>query len=475
MKSKRLGAILICFVFLFCSACTGESELAIALADKSTATATEQAKTTEAETTAGPVSVQELYDDFLSEQFRDYVGIDDPNDPGLRNPPHFNLAGQRYAFYDVDNNGQQELLWFVRSGDDSADLVYGVYTVRNSTVVEIPIHNYMFNGVPSHPVLMNNGVMRATIGSGHVPGYAYLRLINGAFEQTDLFMPPYKTSSYEQTGYEHTHYDDEVYTKGWKDNGVKKETVTAQEFEARIARLNGNAEPIKPDIKSLLDFGQARKYPIKWLGDPTDKTVSFTTPKAAPLPQTEGLRKKYEGKVKSESLYYRWQVEDAQKPNKPYDSKVPAKQYYAFYDLDGNGDAELFFGSLNKNGKIIISKWYNEEIECKMERFASAAPGDSYVLSNGRVVFEYLITEGKVPGRVLVYRGIEKNQSAENGRSFQKVALWSYGDEAAFYNYFKPSGRLPVSLTQEAYQRQRAELEKDSQVVRLDWKALENY
>ena len=355
--------------------------------------------------------------------------------------------------------------------DPSENQVYSMYTIRNGAVMEVPIRTYVFDGMPDYPVVMSNGSLRAAVGFGHVPGYAYLKLINGSYVQVDVLTPPCNSAIYTQKDYEHIHYDDEYYTQNYPDEKMKREIITAEEFDRRIEELNGGAEPVKLEIRSLLTFGQQNDLSVDWLDAPADKMVSVPLPKV--LTRIEELQAKQAELLQSEQMTYKWQIDAFNEPDAVFNTKQPEKRYYAFYDLDGNGDNELFFGDADKSGKIFITDvWYwtnseqNGRHDLHIGKYNLARLKDTRVLSNGRVVSEYVISEGTVSNCLLRYQSLSETS----------ITLWRYGQEAAFYDYpDDPSASKFVSLTPEAYERQRAEIEKGASTVKLDWKPLEDY
>ena len=277
---------------------------------------------------------------------------------------------------------------------------------------------------------------------------------------SDFLTPPSNHQIFPQDNYEYMH-----------------EVITKEEFDRRIAELKKKEAPVKLEPFSLLNFAQTRGISLDWLDKPRNKQLSFEKPGDPPLPRQNYAREQQDILLKEELEEYQRYIEAPNKPDAYYDLKTPAKRYYALYDIDGNGDDEVFFGEESKNGKIRITEYYYwiDENNYYSNRRSSVSVAlydydwlqDTRVLSNGWVVQEYVITEGDVENSYLKYNGI----------GVSGVFLWRYGDEAALYDYSDPDiwGHKPLSITPEAYDRYRADLEDGAETVELNWMPLDSY
>ncbi|MCR4615165.1 MAG: hypothetical protein K5756_03355 [Clostridiales bacterium] len=471
MKFKSFIAAVICFILLFCTACGGKTQppekVPSAKKKPEHPEYFEEVYLTDTE--------QAIYYKFLTEQFDACVKDDGK---GMRTPPQFDLAEQRYAFYDVDKDGNNDLLHLEGPGTDNEKRIQNIYSLRDGAVKEIPIRCEL-DGVAFHPVVLNDGTLRAEVGFGHIPGYAYLKLINGAYEIKDILTPPCSVETHNQKNYEFRHYEDEYYNGGHKKRNMKTQTVAAGDFDRLIAELNDGAELADLDITSLLVFGQKQKLSLKWLSEPVNDVVSVPTPKEDPIvyKNTDSIHS-YEALLKTEQTAYLSKIKAAQAPDALFNAKEPARRYYAVYNVDGAGGEELFFGEQNKDGEILIKdvRYWTDEGMKKMPvgQFNPAWLEYTRLLGNGRVLESYVISEGKFLNRLKQYTTFGTTN-----------ILWFYGPyedmEYVFYNYSNRdgSGRLPVALIHDSvYGEQESALYKGGEnygPIDLPWMPLESY
>ena len=259
-------------------------------------------------------------------------------------------------------------------------------------------------------------------------------------------------------------------------DGSSTKTLTYEEYKQKIKELDDGAVPVSLASMTLLEFGQVRKLPTRWLDAPTNQTVSFDAPRSHPLPRNPHLAAMHNHFAESRLTVYTWAMESYMGSGANYGRAEPAKPYYALYDLDGNGDDELFLGE--KRGDVIAMTVIYYFADAASEAAAELRiederiNGSFTVLSNGWIVCETKLN-GSVSNSDRHYWGI--------GETVQRAELWQYGKEAALYDFSgTPSQEgkgyiLPLSLKPKAYERQRAVFEAGASVVTLEWKPLEEY
>ena len=454
---KRFVALMLCAALLLCTACGGKETMPETASDASLAEAAAQLTKEE----------QKLYDEFLTAQFRWFFETREGDSSQVykkwRTPPQIDLSNWMYAFYDLEQDGTHELLKMQRShlpGEDYG--VLAVYCIQNGAVTERWLDAYEVDAYYCYPIVLSNGMLRSTIYYGHDPGYAYMELINGKYVVTDSITTPEDWFGAQD---DYKYYD-----------GSSTKTLTFEEYKQKIKELDDGAVPVSLKSMTLLEFGQAHGLPTEWLDAPTNQTVSFDAPQKHPLSRNAHLTAAYDRRVNNRLTEYSWAMDYYTKPDANYGSSEPAKPFFALYDLDGNGDDELFLGE--KRGDVIAMTVIYYFADAASEAAAElriedeGINGSFTVLSNGWIVCETKLN-GSVSNSDRHYWGI--------GETVQRAELWQYGKEAALYDFSgTPSQEgkgyiLPLSLKPQAYERQRTVFEAGASVVTLDWKPLEEY
>ncbi|MBR4726733.1 MAG: hypothetical protein IK080_02475 [Clostridia bacterium] len=463
---KRFAALLLLAALLLCTACGGKETI------PETTAATDAETTSDVSFAKAKVQLteeeQKLYDAFLTAQFRSYFEKEDTYRSyqvykEWKYPPQIDLSIWKYAFYDLEQDGTNELLKIQRSrlpGEEYG--VLEVYGISQGTVAERRLDVYNIDAYFCYPIVLSNGTLRSTIDYGHDPGYAYMELINGEYVVTKSITTPTDWFGSQDT-YEYSH-------------GFSTETLTYEEYKQKIKELDDGAVPVRLTPMTLLAFGQAHGVSSMWLDAPTNQTVSFEAPRSHPLPHNPHLAEEYDRLIESRLTVYGWAMEYYMKPDANYGHAEPAKPYFALYDLNGNGDEELILGEKRGEEIAITAVYYfadaASEAAAELRIEDEGINGSFTVLSNGWIVCETKLN-GSVSNSDRHYWGI--------GETVQRAELWQYGKEAALYDLSgTPSQEgqgyiMPISLNPKAYERQRAVFEEGAETVALDWKPLEEY
>ncbi|GEM_PF-2671039 len=506
MKIKCIGAILVCLVIFSCTACYGTGKpKPTSPAENTTPAVTVTSADTITETAPSKVDLnsitvpkprkmvqftleqlgkeeRELYRAYISERVNSI--LENNNSSEWITPPQFRLISESYVFCDVDNNGSNEMI-------QGGTVVNSMYGIKDGAVQEIDVSPFMDPDFRwDSPVLLNNGVLRATYGFGYLPSYQYAVIVDGRRGLTDELEPPNDNVNYSPSStYNHKHFYKSLITKDSPYGQWINEIITEEEFHRRVKLLDGDAVPVKLETKNFLDFAQKYNISVNWLDKPTNSFVPMAAPKA--FPRHGKVQAKYEEIIKRELEDYQKHLDWFNSGKKYYYQAEPAKLYYAFHDLDGNGDRELFFGEEQENGDIWLKSlyfWLSEESEAPSEHTFSWFDKGLYgslreirVLSNGYIAAEYGV-EGSTENSLLRYNKFVK-KSRDYGELYggvkevwemSDIVLWRCGDEAAFIDWSERN-KQPVSLTKKAYDRQRSEIEKGAKTVELEWKPLENF
>jgi len=155
---------------------------------------------------------------------------------------------------------------------------------------------------------------------------------------------------------------------------------------------------------------------------------------------------------------------------KPYEDHPDQlkQQYYALYDIDGDGTKELLLGSEEYSGIVFqavhaiqngVAVW-QEALPSLVADF----PEQRSILKNGIIRVKSVDSDN---GSFFRYYRFEDEEL-----KLQIILL-----DSAFGNeyYRREYGNKDVPVTKEEFDRMRKEMEGDGQVVNLDWKPLAEY
>ena len=142
--------------------------------------------------------------------------------------------------------------------------------------------------------------------------------------------------------------------------------------------------------------------------------------------------------------------------------------FYALYDIDGNGIEELLMG----NGRGVYGKFLY----------------DMYTIQDGIAVKQdFWADSDEQPSPVILENGTIRSERNDQGELYYyyhrfvdgklKLQLMlidnTYYNENEYFYFYDFIGRTPT--TKDEFNRMRAEMEGDGQVVKLKWKPLRKY
>ena len=159
---------------------------------------------------------------------------------------------------------------------------------------------------------------------------------------------------------------------------------------------------------------------------------------------------------------------------------------YALYDIDGNGTQELLLNSLYDRWG---GKEYGQSSEqiSLLERFYSIRNEEAVdVTQINHVHWEYfgVSTGGRdilTNGVIRLYGGTPSHTSyayyryADGNLEFLYALRYFADDESRYLVTYEGDQSTRTPITEEEFNRLRAEIEGDAQVVEIDWKPLESY
>jgi len=146
---------------------------------------------------------------------------------------------------------------------------------------------------------------------------------------------------------------------------------------------------------------------------------------------------------------------------------VPPYYYFA-YDVDSNGSVELLLGTEEWDGEIVLWSVFAVQngVSLWQEEFSVLGEGGStlpsLVYRNGTIRTSSFVEE-----EWLKYYRFEAGVLKERAW----LARTNEGDHYRFY----PNDNAKHPIAKEEYDRVKAEMEGDGQVVELDWKPLTEY
>ena len=164
--------------------------------------------------------------------------------------PDFDSEMDRYALYDINGDGTDELILGsidVLGGVDIYDfgvaveptygiLIDSIYTISDGKCVEadkLPIR-----GDAYQTILFDNGLIKVVCCTPRNPWIYYYKMVGDNFEKVgdSIFK----------------HYDGECFF--FKDS--VENPITEEEFNRRIAEIEGGAHPVELEWKHLQDYGK---------------------------------------------------------------------------------------------------------------------------------------------------------------------------------------------------------------------------
>ena len=272
---KRLFAILLCMIFVLLTACgtPTEDERAETVSDLSvkesdiwserrngrvtepntvrlngdydsvpTMTVPERLSSEELDSIVIPVSADDPYSAIIANE------IDWYKQAG----PQYNSEVERYALYDINGDGTDELiigLIEVLGGTSvyeehegvSAEYTFGlliseVYTIQSGKAVRV--QHSAVSADAYETVIFDNGILKVVRLTPRNPRITYRKMVNGVFEMVGDCI--YKT------------FDGKFYYL----NGNNTGEITEEEFNRRIAEIEDGAHPVELEWKHLQDYGK---------------------------------------------------------------------------------------------------------------------------------------------------------------------------------------------------------------------------
>lgn len=252
MKQRIWMLAMTGFLILLCSACIGKSK------NEESTTATVTAETSisrrdDSQTRAEPyptVKIPTSPDDPYAQIIKTRYETIAQNVAA-----EYFYEGVKYALYDIDGDGVQELLlskWYSKWGYayeseyDSDEIgKEGIifdrfYYISNGKAVEMPVLNglwYDAAGPTGGRDILSNGVIRLYGGTPNYTSYAYFRYSNGELEFINALM------HYKSTGY-------------FLDSENRSTPITEEEFNRMRAEIEGDAQVVEIDWKPLESYGR---------------------------------------------------------------------------------------------------------------------------------------------------------------------------------------------------------------------------
>ncbi len=276
---KKLFAIILCAAAVFLTACGNSAD-----ESKTETTTTEAAVVTESHTTelySGVTTIYERplrmrgdYDSVptvtqpapLSADERTIVKIHtSKNDPYsyvvkdhyeyLLNSAGIDAANEaRYFLYDIDGNGSEELIfgqvrvlggmdvYDVRLSTDEVPPVMGILIVDIYSIVDGKASRQkqmvLGGGAAYETQILSNGIVKISYNTPALPSYSYYSFA----DSVGSYIGSLKANR------------DGTFT--YVDSNVANQAISKDEFDRRIAEIEGGAKPVELEWKRLQNYGK---------------------------------------------------------------------------------------------------------------------------------------------------------------------------------------------------------------------------
>ncbi len=276
---KKLFAIILCAAAVFLTACGNSAD-----ESKAETTTTEAAVATESHTTelySGVTTIYERplrmrgdYDSVptvtqpapLSADERTIVKIHtSKNDPYsyvvkdhyeyLLNSAGIDAANEaRYFLYDIDGNGSEELIfgqvrvlggmdvYDVRLSTDEVPPVMGILIVDIYSIVDGKASRQkqmvLGGGAAYETQILSNGIVKISYNTPALPSYSYYSFA----DSVGSYIGSLKANR------------DGTFT--YVDSNVANQAISKDEFDRRIAEIEGGAKPVELEWKRLQNYGK---------------------------------------------------------------------------------------------------------------------------------------------------------------------------------------------------------------------------
>ena len=276
---KKLFAIILCAAAVFLTACGNSTD-----ESKTETTTTEAAVATESHTTelySGVTTIYERplrmrgdYDSMptvtqpapLSADERTIVKIHtSKNDPYsyvvkdhyeyLLNSAGIDAANEaRYFLYDIDGNGSEELIfgqvrvlggmdvYDVRLSTDEVPPVMGILIVDIYSIVDGKASRQkqmvLGGGAAYETQILSNGIVKISYNTPALPSYSYYSFA----DSVGSYIGSLKANR------------DGTFT--YVDSNVANQAISKDEFDRRIAEIEGGAKPVELEWKRLQNYGK---------------------------------------------------------------------------------------------------------------------------------------------------------------------------------------------------------------------------
>lgn len=276
---KKLFAIILCAAAVFLTACGNSAD-----ESKPETTTTEAAVATESHTTElysgvttiyeRPIRMRGDYDSVptvtqpapLSADERTIVKIHtSKNDPYsyvvkdhyeyLLNSAGIDAANEaRYFLYDIDGNGSEELIfgqvrvlggmdvYDVRLSTDEVPPVMGILIVDIYSIVDGKASRQkqmvLGGGAAYETQILSNGIVKISYNTPALPSYSYYSFA----DSVGSYIGSLKANR------------DGTFT--YVDSNVANQAISKDEFDRRIAEIEGGAKPVELEWKRLQDYGK---------------------------------------------------------------------------------------------------------------------------------------------------------------------------------------------------------------------------
>ena len=276
---KKLFAIILCAAAVFLTACGNSTD-----ESKTETTTTEAAVVTESHTTelySGVTTIYERplrmrgdYDSVptvtqpapLSADERTIVKIHtSKNDPYsyvvkdhyeyLLNSAGIDAANEaRYFLYDIDGNGSEELIfgqvrvlggmdvYDVRLSTDEVPPVMGILIVDIYSIVDGKASRQkqmvLGGGAAYETQILSNGIVKISYNTPALPSYSYYSFA----DSVGSYIGSLKANR------------DGTFT--YVDSNVANQAISKDEFDRRIAEIEGGAKPVELEWKRLQNYGK---------------------------------------------------------------------------------------------------------------------------------------------------------------------------------------------------------------------------
>ena len=163
----------------------------------------------------------------------------------------FNSEKERYSLYDINDDGTDELILAridVLGGSTIYDyegvnaeptygiLIYSIYTISDGKAIKADLLSIA--GDAYQTILFDNGLIKVVCCTPRNPWIHYNKMVGDNFEAVDY--PIFKN------------YNGECFS--FKD--CVENPITEEEFNRRIAEIEGGAKPVELEWKHLQDYGK---------------------------------------------------------------------------------------------------------------------------------------------------------------------------------------------------------------------------